>query len=403
MKPFDSIICVSQTTWEGDFQKAVVQLMTELSVRHRILFVDYQYTFKDLVSGLAGKRDVPMRRLLGLASCLERKVTESGHEIFVWTPPLLLPINWMSNHQHDRFVSWNTNRLVKSLRRVMDKLNMNKPLVINAFNPVLGVSMLDRLNESATIYYCFDEISVEPWTGRHGTRYERRYLEQVDAVITTSEALRRAKAVYQPNTVCVKNGVNFKLFNQARYLPAAPLNTQPIVGYLGTADDRLNMDLIEHCVRTMPDLSFQFIGEVTRPWIVPRLSVYPNVTFLPPRQPAGLPALLAQMSAAMIPYACNDHTYTIYPLKINEYLAAGLPVVSTSFSILDDFAGIIELADTPEAFANALRRALTDDSPAQVEKRIETARTNTWAKRAEEFEVVMHSLHKPAAVTTSAQ
>jgi glycosyltransferase involved in cell wall biosynthesis len=105
--------------------------------------------------------------------------------------------------------------------------------------------------------------------------------------------------------------------------------------------------------------------------------------------------LLAQFSVAMIPYLCNDHTYTIYPLKINEYLAAGLPVVSTPFSLLDDFSGVIELADTPERFAQALRRALADTSEQRVQQRVEMARANAWEERAREFERVIQQL--PAA------
>lgn len=392
MKPFDSIICVTQTTWEGDFQKAVVQLTTELSVRHRILFVNYPCTVKDLVMILIGRRDAPIRPLLGLAPSLTRKTTETGHEVIVWTPPLLLPINWLPDTFHDWLIQLNAGRVVRGLRRVQKQFNMNKPLVINAFNPVLGLPMLNKLNEYATIYYCFDEISVEPWTGRHGSRYESMYLERVDAVVTTSETLRQFKAVRQPNTFCVKNGVNFDLFNQARSLAGPLAEKNPVVGYLGTSDDRINIALVEHCVRTMPDVTFQFIGEVTRPWIVPRLSAYPNVIFLPPHQPSALPALLAKMTVAMIPYVCNEHTYTIYPLKINEYLAAGLPVVSTTFSILSDFNGIIDLADTPETFARALRQALTKNSPAEVNRRVEMARANSWENRAREFEAVIASL-----------
>jgi glycosyltransferase involved in cell wall biosynthesis len=142
----------------------------------------------------------------------------------------------------------------------------------------------------------------------------------------------------------------------------------------------------------MPDVTVQFIGEVHEPSLTQRLSVYPNVIFTPPLQPANLPPLLAQMKAAMIPFVCNEHTYTIYPLKINEYLAAGLPVVSTPFSILDDFDGVIELADTPASFAQALRHALADDSPQRLMERVAMAQNNSWAKRAEEFEAVIQKI-----------
>jgi glycosyltransferase involved in cell wall biosynthesis len=390
MEQFDSIICVGQTPWEGDFQKAIVQLMTCLSARHRILYVDYQYTLKDWLKRSPGSETLSLDSSIRGTGSLAVKKFKNGSEVYVWYPPVMLPVNWLPDKLHDFFVQWNTNRLIRGLRRLMRLLNMHTPLVVNAFNPVCGLTLLNKLSECATLYYCFDEISVEPWTGRHGKRYEALYLQRVNAVITTSETLRRLKSVLQPNAFCVKNGVNFELFNQAVALANTQQGpTKPIIGYLGTADNRINLDLVEHCVQAMPDVLFQFIGEVNEPLIKQRLSTYSNVNFIPPHQPYELPLFLARLKAAIIPYVCNEHTYTIYPLKINEYLAAGLPVVSTPFSLLDDFDGIIELANNPADFVAALRRALTDESQARFMERITTARLNSWEKRAEEFEAVM--------------
>ncbi|MFD2934553.1 glycosyltransferase [Spirosoma flavum] len=392
MKQFDSIICISQTSWTGDFQKAAVQLMTELSARHRVLFVDYLYTVKDLVTG---RKDMPIREIMQLSNPLTKIATEHGGELYVWRPPLMLPINWLSDKSHDQLLRWNTNRLISSLQGVMKKLDMHRPLIINAYNPVIGLPMLGKLNECATIYYCFDEITTAgSWMSRHGYRYEETFLQRVDAVITTSETLRQDKSAQQSQTFCVKNGVNFDLFNQARQLAQQHPPEKPVVGYLGSADNRIDIDIMEYCARTMPDVDFQFIGEVHEPRLLDRLSVFPNVTFIPPRQPADLPPLLAKLSVGIIPFVCNKHTYTIYPLKINEYLAAGLPVVSTPFSILDDFTGIIELADTPERFAKALRRALADTDEQRVQQRVDMAQANSWKQRANEFESVIQRVPK---------
>ena len=391
MKQFDSIVCISQTSWKGDFQKAVVQLMTELSARHRVLFVDYLYTIKDLITG---RKEVSNKDLL-FGDPLTKINNQGGEDLYVWSPPIILPINWMDAPAHDRFLQWNINRLVGQLQTVLKKLGMHRPLVINAYNPVIGLPMLGKLNECATLYYCFDEISAAgQWMSKHGTRFEEAYLRRVDAVVTTSETLRQDKSTVQPQTFCVKNGANFDLFNQARLLAQQQPPQKPVVGYLGSADNRVNIDIMEHCARTMPDVDFQFIGEVHEPLLTQRLAPFQNVTFIPPHQPAELPPLLAQLSVGIIPFVCNRHTYTIYPLKINEYLAAGLSVVSTPFSILDDFDGVIELADTPEQFAQAIRRALADTSPQRIQQRVAMAQRNAWPERAREFEAVIQQMPK---------
>jgi glycosyltransferase involved in cell wall biosynthesis len=366
--------------------------MTELAKRHRVLYVDYQYTVKDWFMGLVGRRDVPKLTLLKLKDPLTKLALENGSEIYIWVPPMMFPTNFLADKSHDKVLQWNVNQLTKGLRKVMKRLEINRPLVVNAFNPVWGPPLIGKLNEWATIYYCYDEITAESWISRHGQRYEKVYLRQVDAVIATSEALRQSKSVSQPNTFCVKNGANFKLFNQARQLAANHPPTKPIVGYLGTADNRINIEILEFCARTMPKVEFQFIGEINDPQLLERLSVFPNVVFSGSVTPANLPPLLAKMSAAIIPFVCNDHTYTIYPLKINEYLAAGLPVVSTPFSILDEFKSVIELANDPENFALAIGRALKDNSPERIKQRVEMARSNSWEKRAEEFEKIVQQL-----------
>lgn len=390
MEQFDSIICLTQTPWAGDFQKAVVQLMTELSARHRVLFVDYMYTAKDLV---LGRKEMPIRETIRLSNPLTKISTKHGGELYVWNPPLMLPINWLSTASHDRLLHWNTDRLASSLRAVMRQLGMYKPLIINAYNPVIGLPLLGKLNECATIYYCFDEITAAgDWMSKHGDRYEDEFIRRVDAVVTTSEALQQDKARLQPRTFCVKNGANFELFNRTRQLAQQQPLTKPIVGYLGSADNRIDGELMAYCAEKMPDVEFQFIGEVHEPALSERLAPFSNVRFIPPHQPAELPPLLAKFRVGIIPFLCNKHTYTIYPLKINEYLAAGLPVVSTPFSILDEFAGIIELADRPERFVDALRRALADTDGERIQQRVDMAQSNSWEQRAREFDTVIQQV-----------
>ena len=392
-----SIVCVGQTPWKGEFQRPAVQLLTELAQRYEILYVDYQYTAKDVLMHWFGGRKVPMEKIVKAEGALEKIVLDNGREIHIWTPPVMVPINSLPDNLHDTFLKLNTQRLLKGLRPVLQRLGMQQPIVINAFHPVYGVALMGKLDEIATIYYCFDEITAEAWMARHGTRYEPVYLRGVDAVVTTSETLRMAKSQVQPASYTVKNGANVDLFRQAHALHEQRAGKPKTVGYLGTADNRLDLDLLDYCVQQMPDVCFQFLGPVNHPDLIPRLRRHPNVEFIPPKEPHELPQYMARMDVGMIPFVRNEHTYTIYPLKINEYLAAGMPVVATEFSLLSDFEGLIRLANTPEQFAQALRDALNEDEPALTQRRIQAAEANSWAHRAEEFDrVIQKTLNRYA-------
>jgi hypothetical protein len=92
------------------------------------------------------------------------------------------------------------------------------------------------------------------------------------------------------------------------------------------------------------------------------------------------------MDCVLIPFLCNTLTASIYPLKINEYLAAGKAVVSTAFS--DDIQGFSEyiyLAQDHTAFIGQIERALQENDPAMVQNRSALAETNSWAARIQQL------------------
>ncbi|WP_460639849.1 glycosyltransferase [Larkinella harenae] len=382
----NSLVCLSSTNWEGDFQKSIVQLLTELAPKYTVLFVDYMFTFKDALSHCMGHKKVPMRKLLGLEDNLTKYQLENGSTVYVLTPPLTPPLNWLPGNLHDRLLPLNAAVLGHSIRKAMKRLKMEHPVLINAYNPTYGMALKNALNASAQIYYCYDEIAASKWLCKHGVRFESQYVQAVDAVITSSETLQMSKSKLQPNCFLVRNGANTELFRQAHSLRASVGQPVKTVGYLGTIDDRLDVPLLQFCFEIMPDVHFQFLGRVTDPAIRDQLAIYPNVTFVGAKKPQELARCMADMHVGIIPFVCNAHTYTIYPLKLNEYLAAGLPVVSTPFSILDDFKEIIAIAHTPFRFASALRDALAEDDLTKIRARMQLAAQNSWAHRAREFD-----------------
>jgi glycosyltransferase involved in cell wall biosynthesis len=92
------------------------------------------------------------------------------------------------------------------------------------------------------------------------------------------------------------------------------------------------------------------------------------------------------MDAVMIPFKCNTLTKSIYPLKINEYLAAGRAVVSTRFSEdIQDFEDVIRLASDDEEFIQKIGEAVAGSTEEEIEKRMAVADNNTWEKRVQQF------------------
>lgn len=373
--------------------KTIVQIMSMLAQRHRVLYVDYAFTWKDMLMGAVGKRnDVPMQRMMGLSPRMRKVSTRFGSEVHVLTPPPVLPANWISSAgTYKKVMAREGAKVGKCIREAMNSLDFRDPIIINAFSPAFGVPLAGQLNESLLVYYCYDEISAASWCGKHGARQEALLLELADGVVTTSQALLEAKRKLNKNAFLVKNGVDYSLFHEG-YKASPSTGRQKTIGYLGSLDHRVDADLLTYCFEQLPEHKFVITGRIVDKAMAERFQKYTNVELRGSRKPEQLPTEVASFDAGMIPFVCSEFTKNIYPLKINEYLAAGLPVVMTNFAELDEFSSIAQVGDNKEAFVTLLKKALDEDSAESRTERAAFAKTNSWENRVEVLEQVLERL-----------
>jgi glycosyltransferase involved in cell wall biosynthesis len=261
----------------------------------------------------------------------------------------------------------------------MARLSMEQPIVLNAFNPFVGAGSSGKLNERMHVYYCYDEITAAQWTKRHGGRLENLYLEQVDAVITTSDAKTRGSIPVRT----VKNGVDAELFATAR--SGDQERGKTVLGYVGSVDDRFDVDLIRNVARTFPDAEIRIIGRIVRNEIADRLAEYGNVVCTGPMQMSDLPGEMASFTVGLIPFVQSEFTKHVYPLKVNEYLAAGVPVVMTDFANLPEFTGQVHVAASEDKFISAIRKATHEWHAEEIQERQEMGKRNDWNVRVDDF------------------
>lgn len=391
MEETKNIICISNTTWYGEFTKSTVQIMSRLAKNNRVLFVEYAFTWKDVISALRGKRKVPVSRLFGLKPRLTTIKTEQGTNVLHLVVPPVLPVDFLKNDKLFSFAfSLNIACYRRTLKRTLKKLNFINPVTVTAYNSFYGLPLINRLNEQLDVYYCYDGLN----TRRHGKRIikvDAEFSKKVDAVITTSDFLKAEKEKYNPNSFVVKNGVDFDVF-QSDAKSKVHQNKRKLVGYIGSLDRRFDIDTLEHAVVKLPEYDFHITGNLRNLKIKQRLDKYSNVSFFPPVKPNEVPALLATYDVGIIPYIANELNKNIYPLKINEYLAVGVPVVMTAFADLPDFYDIISVADSSDEFVKLLQKEITEDSDRSIKSRIDFASKNSWDSKAEEFDSLLNKL-----------
>lgn len=390
MKNELNIVCHAFPSWNGDYVKSTVELMKELASNNKVLYIDYAYTIKDILFNFRKNKWIPVKNILALKNPLRKIELSNGAHLHLLSLPPVLPINWISNQKvFDFFQSINARIINRRVISALNKLKMKEPLLINAFNPTYGKNALKGLDQKATFYYCYDNISAANWASKHGSRLEQSFIKQADAVIFSSDDLQKTKGKEAKVSYVIKNGVDLSIFNNnlIQQLPETDLNTVNI-GYIGSIDNRLDYELLIKMIQQLNNWQFHFIGRIMDS-NANKLKNFTNVKFYGSVEPSELPGLMANFNAGIIPFVKNDFTQNIYPMKANEYLAMGLTVVMTDFAQLNDLTSIVSVAER-DNFIEILENEVKNDSIEKKLQRKSKAANNSWKCKASEFESILY-------------
>ncbi len=361
------MLCFSHD-WTSD-PLSKTHLMRLLARDNRVLWVNSIGYRAPTSSGRDLSRAV--RKLLAAAAPLG----EPEPNLHVLNP-LVIPA-----YGSPRIKAFNRWFLRLQVRRAMRRLRFDRP--INwVFNPAAAL-VAGSLGEDLLIYYCVDEYASFSGVARRSlAAIESELLAKAHLVITSSDRLFQSKRCHNANTVLVRHGVDWSHFRTAVDRPGpvpaelAPL-PRPILGYFGLiARDWVDLDLIVHTARRFPHASIVMIGKTTMS--VTALEQLPNVHLLGRQPYEVLPAFCRGFDAALIPFPLNEATLNANPLKAREYLAAGLPVISTEIPEVQAL-GCCRIGRDPDEFCDQIEAALADPGPSAV--RSDMIRHESWESR----------------------
>jgi glycosyltransferase involved in cell wall biosynthesis len=272
------------------------------------------------------------------------------------------------------------------------------------FSSPAHVDLIPRYNPSLVVFDYLDEpveefVSLAP--------YLRRALTSADLVVTSSQRLYHDSLTVNPNTILVPNGCNFDHFAraQSRTLPV-PEDIRdlkpPIVGYHGAIATWLDFNLIVRVADSLPHGHVVMVGPFYKLTKVPKR---PNLHWLGYKKFEWLPNYTQLFDAAMIPFRVSPLTEAVNPIKMWEYMAAGIPVVTTALPEARNI-GEIYYSATDDEFSANIRRALAEKYSQFRQARISLAQENTWLARAQQIlqamEHTMGSVRRPNSGAGSA-
>ncbi|HLW21187.1 MAG TPA: glycosyltransferase [Cyclobacteriaceae bacterium] len=389
------IVIVSMSRWDGDFSSASWSLAKTFANNQTVIYVDYPYTWTEFVR-TRKTPSVTKRKnaLLGKENGLVQ-LKEFNRNLYALTPPLVFPINWLPKGKIFQKMSSLTDKILwRSIKKAIKQLGYSDLIFFNSFNPLyLSVPPQDSAIK-AKVYQSRDNIrALEAYLQKHGPEAEKIAIQHADLSIVTSKQLQKDLTDLSGKQVeYLPNAADFELFKTAftdkLEKPEDLQNiAHPIIGYTGNICHRVDYNLIQAICQAHPDKNLVMVG--------PRnhyghtsidLDAIPNLHFLGPKRLEQLPSYLAHFDVLILPFLINDVTKSIYPLKINEYLASGKPIVATPFSEdIKAFGHLISLEADHSLFSDGIERELKENSMEKSIRRNEEASKNTWEARVNSF------------------
>ncbi len=226
--------------------------------------------------------------------------------------------------------------------------------------------MIDHFENPVVIYDILDDLSIyEPDEvgipeGRRVRSYHPSMMERADIVMASAPALIATHRSERDDIVYVENGVDPGAFGApAPRPPDVPDSGGPIAGYHGMIARWFDFDLMDQVARDRRDIHFVLVGPVD-PDTVDALSAltrHPNVHHLGPRPSSEIAAYVQSFDVGLVPFVVDDLTEAVSPLKMYEYMAAGVPVVATQLPVCVQHPMVVT-ASAPSEFGKAIAEAV---------------------------------------------
>lgn len=390
MKPADLIIfnMSSFQEWESGIVNRNFHVLKNLITRPeigRILAIDY----------------LPFSLKRGLKSYLESQAFGvKGRVIYRDFTNRLVQVDASRLGRHrDKLYAFSTidsvvseGLAMRSIVRAVHKIKLERSMLWS-YLP-LYTKPFELFKDRLTI---FD--AVDDWRNHSSYQSQRQKLEhnytiiseKADCIFTVADDLRLLFGG-KKNVHWIPNGVDYERWQgQANFPDDLVGIPAPIIGYAGVIQHRIDLKLLQQIAEKNPNKSFVFVGIVWPDVDQSKLQKLPNVYFLGQKPYNELPRYITHFHIGIIPHKVDPFTKSMNPLKLYEYLACGLPVVSTPVAGLEMFPGMVRIASDSDYFSQQIDEALATDSQEQRLMRKAAVKPHTWTARVDNMLSVIKS------------
>jgi glycosyltransferase involved in cell wall biosynthesis len=372
-----NIVCIASNWFEHPTSKQhvmralaqhnrVVWVNFHASRRPKLNMIDLQAIGRRLTQIVAGSQQVTAGRF----------TTPASIEVL---SPLLIP--WPEAIIARRINAWNIARQVRTALRS----TAGRATQLWLFTPDVP-ELIPALNPEHVVYYCVDDFAAfEGYNTNLVERLERQTVQAADTVIATSKPLMEKLQACGAAPHLITHGVDTAHFAQATQPTDEPTPEcirhvpHPILGFFGLVTEWVDLELLRAVAQRRRDWQIVLLGCARVD--TSQLAAEPNIHLIGPQPYEALPEFCRAFDVGLIPFRMNRLIQAVNPIKLREYLAAGLPVVSAPMPAVLEYQPGVYPAQTADEFITATEAALSANSPANVAARQALVANESWAAK----------------------
>ncbi len=383
------IIVFGLQSWDLHIATTIKYTALEFSKKNRVLFVNppLQRSFQLL------RRNLPeVKKALKVLKKKEEDLVPYNENLWILYPRTILEsINWIRNHRvFNYFNKINDKRFAGQIRKALIKLDFRDYILFNDNSMINGFYFKELLKPKIQVYLLRDAVTLVSYHARHGTILEPKLIRKSDVVVTNSDFFADYARKYNSNSLMIGQGCDVSLYSDPDGKMEIPPDVIPIphprIGYVGFLTTiRLDIDLLVHIAEQRPNWEIVLVGPEDENFKKCKLHSIPNVKFLGTKKPAELPAYVKSFDVALNPQIINPITDINYPLKIDEYLAMGKPVVATRTTFMKYFEDDTYLASSKEEYVILIEKALNENCSEKEKQRMKVAESHSWGNFVEKI------------------
>lgn len=369
-------IITSLQSWDIEIGSTIKNTALEISKQNRVFYINTPSSIMHWLR--TSKRKAPMQ------------VNDNLWIIYSNFPALPannMPFRWLFSSVN----FCNNYMIARIIKKVIKHYNIKDFVHLIDTDIYRSRYLKQMLHPDISIYYRRDYVIGVDYWHKYGPACEQALVRQSDIVMTNSSYFTEELEPLNPNIHTTNTGVNLELYDGSvshdipADLKAIP---SPRIGYTGAIiERRLDSDLLFTIAQKLPHYNFVFVGPEDEFFAQHPLHTLKNTYFTGHKEVADLPAYIQHFDVCLNPQKVNPITEGNYPLKIDEYLAMGKPVVATSTHTMRDiFARHTHLATDVDSYLSAIQKAFSETEDIKLKNaRIAFAHTHSWAHSVEKI------------------